>query len=161
MVLNTVPNAIPLQLPTGISDPMKNMSIRIKALYVSATLMAGCLLMLAVTQYAMRTLSVGGPIYSRIILGKDLVADILPPPAYIIESYLEATLALNDPLSAKQRFTRLETLHKDYAARQSHWSGQNLPADLRQALLHEADVHAKEFWTVLEQDFIQALFRDD
>lgn len=161
MILETVLNAIPLQLPTGTSDSMKNMSIRIKALYVSATLMAGCLLMLAVTQYAMRTLSVGGPIYSRIILGKDLVADVLPPPAYIIESYLEVTLALNDPTSAKQRFTRLEALNKDYAARQSYWAGQNLPADLRQALLNDANMPAREFWTVLEQDFIPALLRND
>jgi radical SAM superfamily enzyme len=31
---------------------------------------------------------VNGPIYERIVQSKDLIADILPPPEYIIESYL-------------------------------------------------------------------------
>ena len=31
---------------------------------------------------------VNGPLYLDIVQGKDLVADILPPPEHIIESYL-------------------------------------------------------------------------
>ena len=31
-------------------------------------------------------LKVNGPVYHKIVQGKDLIADILPPPAYIIES---------------------------------------------------------------------------
>ena len=31
---------------------------------------------------------VNGPVYQRIVQGKDLSADVLPPPEYIIESYL-------------------------------------------------------------------------
>lgn len=37
---------------------------------------------------ALTKLKVGGPVYSQISLGKDLVADILPPPEYVLESYL-------------------------------------------------------------------------
>jgi len=40
---------------------------------------------------AFNTLSVlriNGPIYKDIVQGKDVIADILPTPAYIIESYL-------------------------------------------------------------------------
>ena len=33
-------------------------------------------------------LKVNGEMYDQIIMGKDLVADILPPPEYIIEIYL-------------------------------------------------------------------------
>jgi hypothetical protein len=42
-------------------------------------------------------LRVGGPLYPKIKLGNDLVADILPRPAYVIKAYLEATLALREP----------------------------------------------------------------
>src|ERR1017187_10342229 len=35
-------------------------------------------------------LKVNGPIYQRIVQGKDLISDILPPPEYILESYLVA-----------------------------------------------------------------------
>ena len=31
---------------------------------------------------------VNGPIYKNIRAGKDIIADVLPPPKYIIESYL-------------------------------------------------------------------------
>ena len=33
-------------------------------------------------------LEVNGPLYQRVVQGKDLVADILPPPEYVIETYL-------------------------------------------------------------------------
>ena len=39
-------------------------------------------------------LQVNGPIYQRIVQGKDLIADILPPPEYIIESYFTSLLAM-------------------------------------------------------------------
>ncbi|MPZ39062.1 MAG: hypothetical protein GEU95_13550 [Rhizobiales bacterium] len=55
----------------------------------------GLLIAVAASLWATHQICVGGPTYTKIIQGKDLVADILPPPAYIIESYLEATLALN------------------------------------------------------------------
>jgi hypothetical protein len=35
-----------------------------------------------------QTVKVGGALYLRIVQGKDLVADILPPPEYLIEAYL-------------------------------------------------------------------------
>src|SRR5204863_2659159 len=57
----------------------------------------GLCAILAVSMYANSQLRVGGPLYSQIKLGNDLVADILPPPAYVVEGYLEATLALRDP----------------------------------------------------------------
>ena len=34
--------------------------------------------------YALRELKVGGPLYDKIKLGNDLVADILPPPEYVL-----------------------------------------------------------------------------
>jgi hypothetical protein len=56
---------------------------------------------------------VGGPLYTQISQGKDLVADILPPPAYVIEAYLEANLAMQavKPLAATTE--RLQALRKD------------------------------------------------
>ena len=36
------------------------------------------------------TVKVGGPLYADVVRGKDIVADVLPPPEYIIESYLVA-----------------------------------------------------------------------
>ncbi|MDP3597964.1 MAG: methyl-accepting chemotaxis protein, partial [Nitrospirota bacterium] len=38
----------------------------------------------------LQEVKVAGPIYSEIVMTKDLVADVLPPPEYLIESYLVA-----------------------------------------------------------------------
>lgn len=62
-----------------------------------AAVVVGFLSVVACGQYAIHELKVGGPIYDRIVQGKDIVADVLPPPEYIVEAYLESTLALDDP----------------------------------------------------------------
>lgn len=36
--------------------------------------------------FSTERIKVNGPVYRDIIRGKDLIADILPPPEYIIES---------------------------------------------------------------------------
>jgi hypothetical protein len=57
----------------------------------------GLFAVLFTSGYALQQLRIGGSLYSQIKLGNDLVADILPPPEYVLEAYLEATLALHDP----------------------------------------------------------------
>ena len=52
---------------------------------------------IATSVYGLSQLKVGGPLYYQIKLGNDLIADILPPPEYVIEAYLEATLVLHNP----------------------------------------------------------------
>jgi hypothetical protein len=69
--------------------------------------------------YALNELKVGGPLYDRIKLGNDLVADILPPPEYIIEAYLEATLALHEAKSVVDHETKLLRLQKNYDDRKT------------------------------------------
>ena len=66
----------------------------------------GCIAILWTGVSALGQLKVNGPIYRQIVLGKDLIADILPPPEYVIESYLESTLLLNDPASLASRRNR-------------------------------------------------------
>ena len=47
-------------------------------------------------------LQVNGPMYRRIIQGKDIVADVLPPPEYIIESYLVLLQIMDEADSTRQ-----------------------------------------------------------
>src|SRR3954449_9268963 len=76
--------------------------------------------------YALKELKVGGPLYNKIKLGNDLVADILPPPEYVIEAYLEATLALRDPASLSAHRDRLAQLKKEYDERHDYWLKSDL-----------------------------------
>lgn len=110
---------------------------------------------------ALSQLKVGGPLYQHIVLGKDLVADILPPPEYIIESYLEATLALNDPPSAAERGKRLTQLKAEYDDRRAFWIASSLEPGLRDKLVNTSHAQANRFYRELDKSFLPALAAGD
>jgi len=101
--------------------------------------------------YALRELKVGGQLYSDIKLGNDLIADILPPPEYVIEAYLEATLAMREPDQLAAHGERLVQLRKDYDERKAFWVGSSLSADLKTALVSKSDAEVQKFWKASDQ----------
>src|SRR5690349_17153047 len=122
----------------------------------------GCAAILWTAVSALSELKVNGPIYRQIVLGKDLIADILPPPEYVIESYLEATLALNDPSSLEQRRARLKQLHKEYDDRHAFWKQlEDFDPVNKQWIVEESYTHVSRFWNVIENEFLPALGKGD
>ena len=111
--------------------------------------------------YALSDVKVGGPLYDRIKLGNDLVADILPPPEYVIESYLEATLALNNPAELASHRDRLTQLKKDYDERREFWSKSDLDPAIKAKLVQESHREVQRFWTAIERAFLPALAKAD
>lgn len=111
---------------------------------------------------AINELKVGGPVYSRIVMGKDLVADILPPPEYVLEAYLETTLMLNDPPSFAARRDRLAQLHKDYDLRHDYWVADTIyDKDITNKLTTQSHAEVMTFWDSVEKDFLPAIERGD
>ncbi len=106
------------------------------------------------------TISVGGPVVASNQQASDLVADILPPPVYILESYLVARLAMVEPRALARHAVRLEKLQGEYEARQSHWRQSTLPDPLK-AQLDSVDVPAKQFFAEAEERLIPSLKRGD
>lgn len=111
--------------------------------------------------YALRELKVGGPLYSDIKLGNDLIADILPPPEYVIEAYLEATLAMREPEQLAVHGERLVQLRKDYDERKAYWTASSLSADLKTALVSKSDAEVQKFWKSLTDQLLPALKSKD
>jgi len=111
--------------------------------------------------YALSDVKVGGPLYNQIKLGNDLVADILPPPEYVIESYLEATLALNNPAELAAHRDRLVQLKKEYDERREFWSKSELDPAIKAKLIQESHREVQRFWTAIEQVFLPALANAD
>ncbi len=77
---------------------MKTFAINLSlaAKIVMGVMLVGCGLNALASHYSLNALKVGGPVYQKVIQGKDLVADILPPPEYLIEAFLEVNLARDD-----------------------------------------------------------------
>lgn len=105
------------------------------------------------------TIKVSGPVYTEIILDKDLVADILPPPEYIIEAYLVVLQALDtgQPEAAKGAGERLKVLKADYDTRHLYWDKTLPQGPKRQLLLNESYNPAIAFFSKAEQDFLPAV----
>lgn len=107
----------------------------------------------------LRTAKVHGPWYQQIVMGKDVIADILPPPEYVVESYLTA-LQIVDALEADRksevsaRIERLEKLRTEYESRHEYWKKNLVEADLRQLMLEESYQPAMEFFREAETTFI-------
>src|SRR6476620_919540 len=100
--------------------------------------------------YALSDVKVGGPLYNQIKLGNDLVADILPPPEYVIESYLEATLALNNPAELAAHRDRLVQLKKEYDERHEFWVKSDLDPTLKTKLVEKSHSEVQRFWTAIQ-----------
>ncbi|HAT41122.1 MAG TPA: hypothetical protein DCS87_05280 [Rheinheimera sp.] len=95
--------------------------------------------------YSLQQLKINGPLYAEVIEGKDLIADILPTPVYIIESYLtvlEQTLPNADQPALQQKLQRLAD---EYQTRRRFWQQQGLSPSLVQAL-DKADMFAAKFY---------------
>jgi methyl-accepting chemotaxis protein len=138
---------------------------------LGAVVIVGYLASLLASHYNAQALKVGGPIFDKIALGKDLVADVLPPPAYLIESYLETTIAIEGQLEAKlspevkrelaDPRERLKTLQADYESRHEFWRKQTLEPKLKSALLSASYEPGKRFWQIVNDQFLPALARGD
>lgn len=140
---------------------MGKFKISTLAVILSLVVVAGFLISAGTSMYALKELKVGGPVYGRIVSMKDLTADILPPPAYIIEAYLEVTLIQANPQSAGVHTPRLAQLNKDYLARHSFWSGQEIDAKLKTRLLKDSDKFVRQFFQILDGEFLPAIDRKD
>ena len=104
-------------------------------------------------------LKVNGPTYQRIVQGKDLVADILPPPEYVIESYL-VTLQLleaGDKAEQARLAARLTALKAEYDTRHEFWLKENLDGDLAEVFLKRAHEPALAFYADAFKDFLPAV----
>lgn len=94
--------------------------------------------------------------------GKDVVADILPPPFYLIESQLVSQDLLR--ASAAERpalIERLLSLKKDYDARNQYWVASDLDKNVKQSLLGEQHTQADLFWNESLDHFIPSMKAGD
>jgi len=137
------------------------MSARLLQLY--AILVVGWLLFAAVAFWAVLSNRVGSDRYARIIAAKDVVADVLPPPMYLVECQLDLVRAA-DALDDRARaalITRIEAHIAAYASRRDHWSGQSLGADLRRSLIEQGDRAAQPYLAAVRSEFLPVLRQGD
>ncbi len=137
--------------------------LRLKAtiLVFGVAMAIGIALAVAINTVSLNKVRIGGATYDEIVQVKDLVADILPPPLYIIEAYLEAGLALNHIKPVAEVQSRIAELRKQYDERREFWQGSNLDGAMKQKLTEKSHTHAAKFWNSIDRNLFPAIERKD
>jgi methyl-accepting chemotaxis protein len=135
------------------------MSIRAKLLSAVGACVGAFVAFALVTWSTVEATKVTGAKYQSIVDGKDLVADILPPPEYIIETFLVAYQAVEetDSASQKQMLERLKVLKADFEDRHKFWGTVLPPGALHDSLVETSYRPAARFFELLESDFVPAI----
>jgi methyl-accepting chemotaxis protein len=111
----------------------------------------------------LQKLKVNGPIYKDIVQGKDLAADILPPPEYIIESYLvlQRLQDETDDGKKKEYVKEFDKLKKDYEERHEFWSKDLPEGEIKKVLLQDSYSPAEAFYKNASEVYIPAVLKGD
>jgi methyl-accepting chemotaxis protein len=97
---------------------------------------------------------------SRVYVAKDVTADILPPPMYLIEMRLIASQGVEGSMPATTVRAEFERLRGEYQARVDHWIA-NPPYGLEAQLLGAQHAAAQVLIEAMEKDFLPLLLAGD
>lgn len=121
----------------------------------------GIAMSIGLQQLAISRLKVGGPIYTEIVDGKDLIADVLPPPLFLVEAYSLASEAAIHHELALTNAARIQELRASYEERVRYWKAVELPEELRALLESGVEKTASSFWSEIDSELVPALKAQD
>src|SRR5436189_32425 len=141
----------------------QNLKIRKKLWLLTGIFCVGSLAFGLFSYGTLNLVKVNGPIYQTIADGKDLISDILPPPEYIIESYLVVLQMTEGTDSARlaKLVERCRSLRSDYESRHAFWLKELPEGRMKETLTAKSYQPAMRFFDIRDTQFIPALLRGD
>lgn len=138
---------------------IRRLRIRTQFTLLTVVFALGFLAFAGVALQTLRVVRVNGPHYAQIVQNKDLLADVLPPPAYVVEAYLNACLMLetDDAAQLDRLVERHAQLTEEYAARQRYWQEQLEESPLKREIVEYSRIPAEQFLTAIATQFIPAV----
>lgn len=109
-----------------------------------------------------RELAVQGAHYQQIVNHKDLIADVLPPPEYLIESWLTVLemVSLNHQ-SLQVLVDKGNTLKKSFEDRRNYWQTQLPDSALKNSVVGPLFESGNAFFNVRDNEVIPAIRSGD
>jgi uncharacterized protein YoxC len=142
---------------------LHRLSLKAKLYSLAATFVVAFVAFGAMTESTLDAVSVNSSNYDRIIQDKDLLADVLPPPAYIVEPCLVVQLMprAKSPEALDKLVERFDRLKAEFKSRQKFWEA-NLPeGPTKRQLIFESRGPAEEFFSIVERDFLPLIRSND
>ncbi|PTS90838.1 MULTISPECIES: methyl-accepting chemotaxis protein [unclassified Caulobacter] len=126
----------------------------------AGALLLGFILASATAVFSLLELRVGGPLSKKQAHAYELLADILPPPLYLVEAMLSVHHGVEDLGQAKVTLDTLATLKAQDEQRRDYWQTVGLPKEIL-ATLEQSQAEADAFWSVVDQKYAPALKSGD
>ncbi len=106
---------------------------------------------------------INGPAYRDIVRSRDVVADVLPPPEYLVEAFLTAYQMLDaadgaEPAALAERAGRLDA---EYRQRHAYWLDSLPPGPLRGMLTDSAFRPGDRMLLAMKDRFLPAVRAGD
>ena len=138
------------------------LSLRAKVVLINTLAVISLLGLLIAVDVTLERVRVNGSLYQDIARGKNLIADMLPPPLYIVEAQLAAFEMLEaaqqlDPVAFSQARAHLDSLRTQFNSRQAYWQQQLPTGPLKTVLLNQAGAPVKEFFELVDKAYLPAL----
>ena len=97
-------------------------------------------------------------LYAQVSADKDLLAEILPPPAHLVESYATAgaLILATSPAEQAALLERMALLQEEFVARHEYWLANQPDGELK-SVLQAADEPAQLFFDVFSTRLVPAL----
>ena len=110
-----------------------------------------------VTLFGINQIRFGGEMDRRDSQINEFKADILPPPEYLVESYLVANLLVREPENFDQHVTRLAQLQGEWRERADHWAASDIDEYLKSGIANTVSEDGTEFWNEVDNVLIPAV----
>ncbi len=111
----------------------------------------------------LQELKVTGPVYQEVVNGKDIVADLVPPPLCVLEPFCLAHIAedASDPVQLAEILTKFELLEKLSLERAQYWAKVLPDIPIRSELVGPVKDSEAAFYKILNEQFIPKLKAKD
>ena len=140
--------------------------LRTKLVVFNVGMVVVTLAVLVALDLAFERVRINGPLYRAIDGGQAVVADILPPPLYIVESHLAVfelidAQAHGDTARVGLLESRLREREAEFEARHRQWTRELTPGIVKSALVDASYAPAATYFRVVDHDLLPALRRND
>jgi methyl-accepting chemotaxis protein WspA len=138
---------------------ISDLSFKQRFLLIGATFVLGYVALVFVAGTTLMKVMVNGPLYQEVAEDKDVIADILPPPKFILEadSLTYKIAAETDPAKRRNLVKKFEKAHEQYLARHAFWVGRLEDRELREELMETSHGHAVAFFRTVDKEFFPAV----
>lgn len=127
---------------------MPNLTISRLLAVFGVVVTGGLVASIGLQTLTLQELKIGGPVYQDIANGKDLIADILPPPLYALEGYMLANETMVHPERAVTNLETMRALRLAFDERKTFWAEADLDPRLHSGLAEQVVASGEAFWSV-------------